>query len=184
MPCALMITSPGKLLTAQDSYEVFSLVWIIEGGNVYGQGNSRISFVDFLGVAHLYYYFTEFSLPFDDGAIDKKDVLRSVDQGVLPTTLTQKQINEMFDGFEELPYRGFAGLLWAQRWFSRTDAAEENGLIEHDEFMSIFDHPRFNQELIKLIDGLVMPTQEEIEDVALKRLGRPANEADYLINFI
>lgn len=50
--------------------------------------------------------------------------------------------------------------------------------------MSIFDHPRFNQELIKLIDELVMPTQEEIEDVALKRLGRPANEADYLINFI
>jgi len=46
------------------------------------------------------------------------------------------------------------------------------------------DWPRFNPPLLALIDGLVMPTQEEIEDVALKRLGRPANEADYLINFI
>lgn len=89
----------------------------------------------------------------------------------------------MFDGFEELPYRGFAGLLWAQRVYSRADT-ELDGLIGVDEFMSILDNPRFNPELLKLIDGLVMPTQEEIEDVALKRLGRPANEADYLINFI
>jgi len=48
----------------------------------------RISFVDFVGVAHLFYYFTEFSLPFDDGIINRKDVLRAIDEGVLPSTLS------------------------------------------------------------------------------------------------
>jgi len=41
-----------------------------------------------VSVAHLFYYFTEFSLPFDDGVIGKKDVLRAIDSGALPTTLS------------------------------------------------------------------------------------------------
>jgi len=39
--------------------------------------------------------------------------LRGIDEGVLPSTLTPKQIADMYEGMEELPYRGFAGLLWA-----------------------------------------------------------------------
>lgn len=66
--------------------EVFTLVYIIAGGNIIGE-ETRITFVEFVGVAHLFYYFTEFSLPFDDGMIGKKDVLRAIDEGVLPTTL-------------------------------------------------------------------------------------------------
>jgi hypothetical protein len=40
-----------------------------------------------LTVAHLYYYFTEFELPFVDTSINKKDVIRAIDEGALPTTL-------------------------------------------------------------------------------------------------
>lgn len=43
---------------------------------------------------------------------------------------------------------------------------------------------RYNQNLIVLIDELYMPTQEEIDEAGLKRLGRPANEKDYLINYL
>jgi len=39
-------------------------------------------------VAHLFWYFTEFSLPFDNGTISKSDVLRGIDLNALPTTLT------------------------------------------------------------------------------------------------
>jgi len=39
-------------------------------------------------VAHLFYYFTEFSLPFDNGSIFLRDVMNGIDNGVLPTTLT------------------------------------------------------------------------------------------------
>jgi len=37
---------------------------------------------------------------------------------------------------------------------------------------------------LALIDALYTPTQEEIEEAGLKRLGRPANEKDYLINYL
>jgi len=89
MPCALAITSPGRLLTVQDAIEIYSLAYIIKGGNILGT-SSRITFVEFIGVAHLFYYFTEFSLPFDNGIIRRLDVSRAIDEGVLPTTLTPK----------------------------------------------------------------------------------------------
>jgi len=44
--------------------------------------------------------------------------------------------------------------------------------------------PRYNQNLLVLIDELYTPTQEEIDEAGLKRLGRPANEKDYLINYL
>jgi len=114
MPCSLAVTSPGRLLTQQDAYEIYTLAYIIEAGQPFGV-STRIEFVEFFGVAHLFYYFTEFSLPFDDGSISLKDLNRGVDAGVLPSTLTPKQIGQMFDGYEEMPFRSFGGLLWAQR---------------------------------------------------------------------
>lgn len=53
----------------------------------------------FVGVAHLYYYFTEFSLPFDDGTIAKQDVLRGIDLNALPTTFSPMQVNVMYEGY-------------------------------------------------------------------------------------
>jgi hypothetical protein len=52
---------------------------------------------------------------------------------------------------------GFAGLLWAQRLFSRSDA-DQSGSLNLDEFLAMMDHPRFNQPLLVLIDEIVMPT--------------------------
>lgn len=126
------------------------------GGNILGN-KSRISFPEFVGVAHLFYYFTEFSLPFDDGIIGKRDVLRGIDEGVLPTTLSPLQISDMFEGLDELPYRGFAGLLWAQRCFMKQDADGDRRL-GLDEFLASLDEPRFNPPLLELIDALPMPT--------------------------
>jgi len=41
-----------------------------------------------LGVAHLYYYYVEFEVPFRDGNINKKDIIRAIEEGSLPTTLS------------------------------------------------------------------------------------------------
>jgi len=60
LPCALAITSPnGKILSVADTAEVFSLVFILQTGQGWGTV-SQISFTEFVGVAHLYYYFSEF----------------------------------------------------------------------------------------------------------------------------
>jgi len=67
--------------------EVYNLAYIIKGGNILADF-PRITFVEFVGISHLFYYFTEFSLPFSNGVIRKLDVLRAIDEGTLPSTLT------------------------------------------------------------------------------------------------
>jgi len=65
-------------------------------------------------VAHLFYYFTEFSLPFDNGIIRKQDLLRGIDEGTLPTTLSPLEVEGMFNGnLIEMPFKSFGGLPWA-----------------------------------------------------------------------
>jgi hypothetical protein len=46
-------------MSVGDTKEVFSLVFILSTGQGWGTV-SIISFTEFVGVAHLYYYFSEF----------------------------------------------------------------------------------------------------------------------------
>lgn len=69
-----------------EASEVFKLANIIREGKLEGSVN-KLDFIEFLGVAHLFYYFVEFDLPSRDEKIHKRDILRSIEEGVLPTTL-------------------------------------------------------------------------------------------------
>jgi len=73
--------------------------------------------------------------------------------------------------------------LWAYRLFDRF-AEEVPGRLSQGEWNSILNLERFNQNLLALIDEAYMPTQEEVDEAGLRRLGRAANEKDYLINYI
>jgi len=49
----------------------------------------------------------------------------------------------MFGSLEELPFKGFGGLLWAYRLFDRFDE-EVPGRLSQSEWNAILDLPRFN----------------------------------------
>jgi hypothetical protein len=115
--------------------------------------------------------------------LTKKSALRAIDDAVLPSTLGPLDITQMYGKLEELPFKGFGGLLWAYRLFDRFDE-EVPGRLAQGEWNAIMGLERYNQNLLVLIDELYMPTQEEIDEAGLKRLGRPANEKDYLINYL
>jgi hypothetical protein len=72
-----------------------------------------------MGVAHIYFYFTEFEVPFTSGKISKRDILRAIDEATLPNNISPLQVNEMFGTLETLNFQGFAGLLVCQRIFHR-----------------------------------------------------------------
>jgi len=63
----------------------------------------------------------------------------------------------MYGKLEELPFKGFGGLLWAYRLFDRFDE-EVPGRLAQGEWNDIMNLPRYNQNLIVLIDELYMPT--------------------------
>lgn len=86
--CAVRISSPGKILQQVEASELYKLACVIKDGKVNGGNIPTLNFIEFVEVAHLYYYFVEFELPFNDGVMDRKDVIRAIEEGSLPTTLT------------------------------------------------------------------------------------------------
>jgi hypothetical protein len=40
---------------------------------------STLEFLDFLYISHVYHYFSNFEMPFVDGYLKKKDILRAVE---------------------------------------------------------------------------------------------------------
>jgi len=69
--------------------------------------------------------------------------LRAVDDAVLPSTLGPLDVHQMFGKLEELPFKGFGGLLWAYRIFSRY-AVSTPGRLSLAEWNELFERPRFN----------------------------------------
>jgi hypothetical protein len=113
------MTSPGRILQLPEALTVFELAYVIRDGKDLGD-SARIKFLEFLGVAHLYYYFSEFELPFPFPYINKKDILRAIDEAVLPTTLSPFNVEEIFrGGLEEMNFKGFGGSLYAYRLYKR-----------------------------------------------------------------
>jgi len=64
--------------------------------------------------------------------------LRAVDDAVLPSTLGPLDVHEMFGKLEELPFKGFGGLLWAYRVFSR-HAVETTGRLSPAEWNTLLE---------------------------------------------
>lgn len=132
---------------------------VIKQGTQIGS-TANLDVLEFLLVAHLYYYFSEFEIPFKNGMIIKKDVIRAIDEYVLPTTLSAADVNaiyaEQFDnvGFD---FKAFGGALYSYRLFMRF-SSDTPGALSKEEWNSALEIPNFNQKLISLIDKLPMPT--------------------------
>lgn len=82
--------------------------------------------------------------------------MRAIDEAVLPNTLGPLDINLMYGPLEELPFKGFGGLLWAYRLFDRFDE-EVPGRLSQGEWNAILGEERFNQNLLALIDNAYQP---------------------------
>jgi hypothetical protein len=49
--------------------------------------------------------------------LSKKEVLRAIDESVLPTSLTPKVVNDMYGTLKSLDFGGWAGFLYCYRVF-------------------------------------------------------------------
>jgi hypothetical protein len=71
-----------------EASELYKLACIIKDGKINGGNIPTLNFIEFIGVAHLYYYFVEFEVPFNNGLMDRKDFIRGIEEGSLPTTFS------------------------------------------------------------------------------------------------
>lgn len=174
MNCALHITAPGKIQQIIDGKECFRLANVIRVGKQFS--GSSMTYIEFVLVGHLHYYFTEFSIPFSDkGTVNKKDIIRAVEEGVLPTTMTAGEVSSIYGRGAEWEFKAFGGALYAFRLHRRFGVSSP-GSINMAEWNEMFGIPNFNQPLIGLIDGVVTPSQDEIDAASLFRLGKPNSE--------
>lgn len=52
--------------------------------------------MEFAEIARYYYFFEEFEVPFNDGVIEMKDVLRAIDDQAVPTALNPRAVLYLF----------------------------------------------------------------------------------------
>jgi hypothetical protein len=68
VPCAMRIAVPGWIADEQDSNFLMNLNTIIKEGKLKYQ-TPYLDCMSFLEMAHLYYYFVAFEMPFNNGIV-------------------------------------------------------------------------------------------------------------------
>jgi hypothetical protein len=97
-------------------------------------------------------------MPFKFPHINKKDILRAIDEAVLPTSFNPENVDEIFEfGLEEMDFKGFGGSLYAYRLYKR-DTWEPETFFDMAHWNAMLDDPKFNPELLALIDAITVPT--------------------------
>lgn len=57
---------------------------------------AALGVLDFLQISYLYYYFSEFGVPFRDGYLARQDLQRAIDNQVLPSALSPYIVDQMY----------------------------------------------------------------------------------------
>jgi len=61
------------------------------------EAKTYLEFMDFLQIARIYYYFSEYEVPFVDGVLEKKDLVRAINDQVTPTFFTPSLVDTLFN---------------------------------------------------------------------------------------
>ena len=140
-----------------------------------------MKFLQYLEISHLYYYFHEFDIPFNGEAISKKQVLKAIENEVLPSSLTPRVINHIFEDSEELEFPAFASLLF---WYGKFSEKTKQ-YLNVKQFVEIISDEEFpNKNLKNLINDFNEIHKKDIEKASQARMPRQFDEKDYLISFL
>jgi hypothetical protein len=83
MGCAMTVAVPGRRLYLPDSTELFDMAVLIFKGTPLND-TPYLDFASFFEIARVYYFFQEFNIPFDDGLLMKKDMMRAINDQMVP----------------------------------------------------------------------------------------------------
>lgn len=79
MECALtVINQGGRRLGLPEATVIFNLATDIKVIKPASLDDPYMDFLSFLEIARIYYFFSNFDIPFSDGQLTKKDLLRAV----------------------------------------------------------------------------------------------------------
>jgi len=90
--------------------------------------------LEFFEIVRIYHFFEEFEIPFNDGILLKKDIIRAIDDQAVPSILSIKVVNEMFDALEgsskkdQMNFPTFCTLFRLYRFFKKY-SKEHKGVL-------------------------------------------------------
>ena len=92
----MAITSPRtRRIYTPDEKIMFKSAIVLSDGYYNGQ-QSYLTITQFIGVAHVYNYFNEYQVPFDEGFVYLNDVLKATQEEMLPFIYTPFNVKTMF----------------------------------------------------------------------------------------
>jgi len=145
MICAISVAVPGRRMYLPDATELFDIATTIYVGSPV-QDTSTITFRAFFEISRIYYFFQEFNIPFDDGYLQKKDMLRAINEQNVPQEITPFVVNVFFEAIanpdqpneRNMNFQSFAALFNIFRKFVRHAETNEAGLTK-EEFYDMLE---------------------------------------------
>ena len=87
--CAMRICAPGRTIDYSESKVLLNIIYFMKTGWLpMSTTHTTFQVKEFIQIAHIYYYFNSFDMPFLDNVISKADILRVIDEQSLPTSLS------------------------------------------------------------------------------------------------
>jgi len=118
--CAVTVVVPHRRLMFPEAKEIFDEGLKIKYGKLTGE-SAYIGFLEFFEVVRIFHFFEEFEVPFNDGILLKKDILRAIDDHAMPSTLTPLVVSSMFNSIEKdsMTFPIFTTLFRLYRFFHK-----------------------------------------------------------------
>lgn len=186
LDCALEVTVPGRRVDLPEADQVFQVLAFVKAGK-YKQRGVLVELKDFIYISHLFYYFSAFELPFLDGYLNRKDILRAIENQQLASSLTPSIIDDIFESDkQDIDFMHFTSVMYVHQLFQRyCDGA--NFLNQTSwEAMLTNKQPELPPDVLELINSNFIPDPKQalLSDKIVVTRGETITEKDFLINFL
>lgn len=184
MECALTATTPQKrkfLPVANQVFNIANKLFYVKNSET----NLFLNFFDFLRIAHLYYYFNEYELPFQDEYLSKRILIKGISDQIMPNSFDLNIINEIYEGFDpeiSLDFGSFASLAHFHKIYIRI--LGKNKEFSQNIFEKFLKEKDFNDLKNNQLLNIIMVEDKDYNVFEKSFDEEEVNEREYFTRFL
>lgn len=166
--CSLsLITNDHRNVDQSEADAVFLIASSLQ------DNKNGLSFPVFLMIADLFRTFSAFDIPADNGYINQRTLIRSLNESDLPHRISEPAAKAIFaaTGQEEINFATFCfAVITYNRWFMYSRTLGKPNFLNLDEFLALMHDSLVPDYVRKAVDGLAVNIPDDQLAWAMQKL--------------